>query len=137
MEKFLGQWMPVLASEHGKTIDHLIVWTHWLMLVLFAVWGLYFLYVLWRFNAKRAPRANYHGAQTHVSTYAEAGVAVVEVILLVGFSIPAWYRWTQRSPPGCVPSASRCCWSSTSATHRRWNSTRPNSTASASANSCR
>jgi cytochrome c oxidase subunit 2 len=96
MEKFLGQWMPVLASEHGRTIDRLIIWTHWLMLVLFVVWGAYFLYVLWRFNAKRSPRANYHGAQTHVSTYAEAGVALVEVILLVGFSIPAWYRWTQR-----------------------------------------
>ena len=98
MEKFLGQWMPVLASEHGRTIDRLIIWTHWLMLVLFVVWGAYFLYVLWRFNAKRSPRASYHGAQTHVSTYAEAGVALVEVILLVGFSIPAWYRWTQ--PPG-------------------------------------
>jgi cytochrome c oxidase subunit 2 len=98
MEKFLGQWMPIDASEHGPTIDRLIIWTHWLMLVLFVVWGAYFLYVLWRFNAKRSPRASYHGAQTHVSTYAEAGVALVEVVLLVGFSIPAWYHWTQ--PPG-------------------------------------
>ena len=89
MEKFLGQWMPVLASEHGRTIDRLIVWTHWLMLVLFVIWGAYFLYVLWRFNAKRAPRASYHGAQTHVSTYAEAGVALVEVILLVGIIHPS------------------------------------------------
>ena len=59
MEKFLGQWMPVDASEHGPMIDHLIVWTHWLMLVLFVVWGVYFLYVLWRFNAKRS--ADGHG----------------------------------------------------------------------------
>ena len=98
MGKFLGQWMPVDASAHGHEIDRLIIWTHWLMLVLFVVWGAYFLFALWRFNAKRSPRANYRGAQTHVSTYAEAGVALVEVVLLVGFSIPAWYRWTQ--PPG-------------------------------------
>jgi cytochrome c oxidase subunit 2 len=98
MAKFLGQWMPIDASAHGKDIDRLIIWTHWLMLMLFVVWGAYFLYVLWRFNAKRSAQASYRGAQTHVSTYAEAGVALVEVVLLVGFSIPAWYHWTQ--PPG-------------------------------------
>jgi len=98
METFLKQWMPIDASYHGEQIDRLIIWTHWLMLALFLFWASYFVYVLWRFNAKRNARASYHGAQTHVSTYAEAGVALVEVVLLVGFSIPAWYRWTQ--PPG-------------------------------------
>ncbi len=98
MEKLLAQWMPVDASEHGRELDRLIGVVHWLMLILFVVWSLYFLYVLWRFNARRSPKASYHGAQTHVSTYAEAGVALVEVVLLVGFSIPAWYRWTK--PPG-------------------------------------
>jgi cytochrome c oxidase subunit 2 len=98
MLKFLQQWLPIDASEHGQELDRLLAIVHWLMLILFVIWGAYFLYVLWRFNAKRNVRANYHGAQSHVSTYAEAGVAIVEVILLVAFSIPAWYRWTR--PPG-------------------------------------
>lgn len=97
MDRFLAQYMPVNASQHGFGIDHLNALVHLLMLILFVIWGAYFLYVLRRFNAKNNPRASYHGATTHVSTYAEAGVAVIEVLLLVAFSIPMWYRWT--TPP--------------------------------------
>ena len=97
MEKFLAQWMPVDASEHGPALDRLSANVHWLMLVLFVAWGLYFLFVLWRFSARRNAKASYHGVQSHFSSYAEAGVAVVEVILLVGFSIPMWSAWTH--PP--------------------------------------
>jgi cytochrome c oxidase subunit 2 len=103
MEKFLAQWMPIDASEHGPFLDRLSANVHWLMLILFVGWGLYFLYALWRFNARRNPRASYHGVQSHISTYTEAGVAVVEVILLVGFSIPMWYRWTHVPPPSSNP----------------------------------
>jgi cytochrome c oxidase subunit 2 len=103
MEKFLAQWMPVDASEHGPFLDRLSANVHWLMLVLFIGWGLFFVYSLWRFNAKRNPKASYHGVQSHFSTYTEAGVAVVEVILLVGFSIPMWYRWTHVPPPSANP----------------------------------
>jgi len=103
MEKFLAQFMPVDASEHGKYLDQLSANVHWLMLVLFVGWGLFFLYTLWRYNAKRNPKANYHGVKSHFSTYTEAGVAVVEVILLVGFSIPMWYRWTHVPPSSSNP----------------------------------
>ena len=78
MEKFLGQWMPIDASEHGAELDRLLGIVHWLMLILFVVWGAYFIYALWRFNAKRNPQASYHGAQSHFSTYAEGGIAIVE-----------------------------------------------------------
>jgi len=94
MREFLNQWMPIDASAHGHQVDDLIVLTHWLMAVLFVVWGAYFLFCLYRFNAKRHPRADHIGARTHVSTYGELGVAVVEVVLLAGLSIPAWYKWT-------------------------------------------
>src|SRR5437016_4977992 len=97
MDKFLAQYMPIDASAHGPGIDHLNAMVHLLMLILFVSWGLYFLYVLRRFSAKNNPRASYHGATSHFSTYAEAGVAAVEVLLLVVFSIPMWYRWV--NPP--------------------------------------
>ncbi len=96
MREFLAQYMPVGASEHAAQVDSLNSWVHILMLVLFVVWGAYFLYVLRRFSAKNNPRANYHGTQSHISTYAEAGVAIIEVVLLVGFSIPIWYNWAKR-----------------------------------------
>lgn len=99
MKEFLAKYMPPDYSAHGQALDQLNAVVHWLMLILFVVWGLLFAYMLWRFRASRQPKALYHGTHSHLSTYAEAGVAVVEVILLVGFSIPLWYRWTQRPEP--------------------------------------
>ncbi|HEX8173132.1 MAG TPA: hypothetical protein VF824_21540 [Thermoanaerobaculia bacterium] len=96
MREFLAQYMPPDYSAHGPELDQLSAYVHWLMLILFVGWGLLFVYMLMRFRASRNPKAVYHGTHSHLSTYAEAGVAVVEVILLVGFSIPAWYRWTKR-----------------------------------------
>jgi cytochrome c oxidase subunit 2 len=94
MREFLARYMPPDYSAHGPALDQLNAVVHWLMLILFVVWGLLFAYMLVRFRASKNPRAAYHGTHSHLSTYAEAGVAVVEVILLVGFSIPLWYRWT-------------------------------------------
>lgn len=82
--------MPEIASAHGAEIDSLISWVHLLMLVIFVGWGIFFAYLLWRFRAKRNPRADYHGLKTHASSYAEVGVALAEAVLLVAFSIPLW-----------------------------------------------
>jgi cytochrome c oxidase subunit 2 len=41
--------------------------------------------------------------KSHWSTYSEAGVAIVEAVLLVGFAIPAWYHWTNRPGPETNP----------------------------------
>ena len=97
MKEFLGKYMPIDASQHGPALDSLNALVHWLMLALFIFWGAYFAYVLWRYNAKRQPRADYRGMQSHWSTYSEAGVAIVEVVLLVAFSIPLWSKWA--TPP--------------------------------------
>jgi cytochrome c oxidase subunit 2 len=60
------------------------------MLVLFVGWGLFFLYTLVRFRKSRNPVASYEGAKSHFSTYGEAAIALIEVILLVGFAVPIW-----------------------------------------------
>jgi cytochrome c oxidase subunit 2 len=103
MKDFLGQYMPPDYSVHGPELDRLNASVHWLMLILFVVWGLLFAYMLLRFRASRNPKAVYHGTRSHLSTWGEAGVAVVEVVLLVGFSIPAWYRWTKPPEPTANP----------------------------------
>jgi cytochrome c oxidase subunit 2 len=43
-----------------------------------------------RFRRSRHPVADYNGVRSHTSSYLEGGVAVIEAILLVGFSIPIW-----------------------------------------------
>ncbi|HUP46972.1 MAG TPA: cytochrome c oxidase subunit II [Thermoanaerobaculia bacterium] len=103
MKEFLDKYMPPNYSAHGGELDAINLYVHWLMLVLFVVWGALFAFMLWRFRASRNPRANYHGTKSHLSTYGEVGIAIVEVVLLVGFSIPAWYRWTQRPLPETNP----------------------------------
>lgn len=96
LEKILG--LPVLASEHGQRVDDLIVYVHWLMIVLFVGWLAYFAYALVRFHHKRNPRADYLGVKSHASTYIEVAVAVVEAVLLLGLAVPLWARSVDKFP---------------------------------------
>jgi cytochrome c oxidase subunit 2 len=84
--------LPVLASENGKPVDELIIYIHWLMIVLFIGWFAYFIYCLRRFHASRNPKADHVGARSHASSYVELAVAGIEVVILVGFAIPMWAR---------------------------------------------
>jgi cytochrome c oxidase subunit II len=90
MEKLLG--LPVLASEHGKQVDNLIIYVHWLMIVLFVGWLAYFAYTLFRFHRSRNPKADYVGVKSHASTYIEGAVAIVEGVLLVLVAVPLWAK---------------------------------------------
>lgn len=87
-EKLL--FMPVLASENGRPVDDLIIYIHWLMIALFVGWFGYFVYALWRFNARRSPKADHVGVRSHASSYVEVVVAGIEVVLLVFVAIPLW-----------------------------------------------
>lgn len=82
--------LPEVASAHGARLDHVTVLIHALMLFLFVLWGGLFVYMLFRFRQSRQPKADYRGLKSNASTWGEIGVALVEVILLVGFSIPLY-----------------------------------------------
>jgi len=97
MNNWLG--LPALASAQGGQIDSLIGWIHVFMFVLFVGWGSFFLYVLVRFRRSRHPVANYAAVKSHASSYLEITVAVVEGILLFGFSIPIWAARVDHVPP--------------------------------------
>ena len=97
MLEFLG--MPVAGAAHAGEIDQIIVLVHWLMAVLFVGWGLFFLYTLVRFRASANPTANYHGAKGTFSKWIEGGVLLIEIVLLVFFSIPAYGERVAEFPP--------------------------------------
>lgn len=103
MKEFLAKYMPTNASAHGDQLDQINALVHWLMLILLVGWGLYFLFVLVRFRASKHPKADYGGVKSKLSTYSEAGIVVVEAILLIGFSIPAWSRWVAAPPRAANP----------------------------------
>ncbi len=95
-EKLLS--LPVVASEHGHQVDSFIIYIHWLMGILFVGWLSFFLYVLWRFRASRNPKADYVGARSHLSSWLEGLVAVVEAVLLMAFAIPLWAKIVDKAP---------------------------------------
>jgi cytochrome c oxidase subunit II len=82
--------MPVQASTHAAELDQMNMYVHWLMLVMFVGWGIYFVYVLFRFRSGANPTASYTGAKGKISKGTEIAVAIVEVVLLVFYAIPAW-----------------------------------------------
>lgn len=91
--------MPVAASAHAGEVDRIMVLMHWLMLALFAGWGIFFLYVLARFRRSKHPRAVYAGAKGRWASLVEGGVLVAEIVLLAFFSIPFWSRNVDAEPP--------------------------------------
>ncbi len=96
LEKLLG--LPPVASEQAVHVDSLITYVHYLMIVLFVGWLVYFVYALVRFHRARNPRADYYGVRHHASSYLEGAVALVEGILLVGLAIPLWAKAEEHFP---------------------------------------
>ena len=82
--------MPVAGSAHAGDVDEVMVLVHWLMLVLFIGWSVFFTYVLIRFRRGAHPSASYHGMRGRWSTWIEGGVLAAEIVLLAFFSVPAW-----------------------------------------------
>jgi cytochrome c oxidase subunit 2 len=98
MLNWLG--MPVAASAHAGEIDQMMSLVHWLMLVLFVGWGAFFVFVLVRFRAGANPRASYVGAKGKLAKSSEVAVALIEVLLLVFYAIPAWAKRVTNFPGG-------------------------------------
>mgnify|MGYP001160846431 CR=1 FL=1 len=97
MIEFLGKLsnhlgFPVMSSSHGQEIDYMNGWVHWLMLILFVGWGIFFIYTLIRFRSGANPKANYKGVTSHINQYVEYGVILIEAILLIGFAYPIWAK---------------------------------------------
>jgi cytochrome c oxidase subunit 2 len=82
--------MPTAASAHASQVDEIMALVHWLMLVLFVGWSIFFTYVLVKFRRSRHPVANYHGVRGWWSNLIEGGVLVAEVVLIAFFSVPVW-----------------------------------------------
>jgi cytochrome c oxidase subunit 2 len=96
MLNYLG--MPAQAATHAGEIDQMIALVHWLMLVLFVGWGIFFVYVLMRFRKGANPKASYEGAKGKLSKGIEVGIVVVEMVLLVFYAIPAWAKRVAQFP---------------------------------------
>ena len=91
-------FLPEVASAHGKGLDDLLIYVHLLMLVLFVGWLAFFVVAVFKYRKSANPKADYVGARSHFSTYAEVGVAAIEGLLLLGFAVPLWANSVDRFP---------------------------------------
>src|SRR5437763_678703 len=96
MLNWLG--LPAAASSPAADLDNMTVLVHWLMLVLFVGWGTFFVFVLVRFRGGANPRANYAGAKGKFAKSTEVVVAIIEIVLLVFYAIPAWATRVRQPP---------------------------------------
>lgn len=99
MDKYYGWGLPVNASAHGAAIDGLIYNIHGIMLILFAGWFVFLVYVLLKFRARTGHQAQHHTKHFKFPTYLEVAVALTEVLLLVGFSYPIIHQVKNEFPP--------------------------------------
>ena len=90
--------LPPAASAHAAQIDFVLTLVHILMLVLFAGWGAYFVFVLFRFRRGRQPKANFKGARGRIALFVEIAVVLAEAALLVLLALPLWFKQTSASP---------------------------------------
>jgi len=98
IEKLLK--LPIDVSTNGWQVDRLNVWLHILMVVLFVGWIVLFIYMLVRYRKSNHPKADHQGVRSHASSYVEAVVAMLELVLLFGFSLPFWSDKVNAFPAG-------------------------------------
>src|SRR5262245_41979910 len=92
-------WYPPMYSKHGGAIDNLIDVLHIFMFVIFIPWCLFYLYCLFSFRQRAGHKATYAPIKAKVSKLAEVGVAIFEMVLLLGFSMPVWADYKNNPPP--------------------------------------
>src|SRR4051794_7980506 len=92
MEQSAYKWLPLPPdfSTHGQQVDDLIFYVHIVMAVLFVGWGIFFVYCLFRFRQRSGHQAQYEPIKGKIAKIAEVAVILVEAVLLVGLSMPAW-----------------------------------------------
>jgi len=91
-------FLPEVASSHGKGLDELLIYVHLLMAALFVGWLAFFVIAVFKHRRSANPKADYVGARSHFSTYAEIGVAAIEGLLLLGFAVPLWAKSVDKFP---------------------------------------
>ena len=94
----MTSWLPFPASSHAGQVDFVMTLVHILMAVLFIGWGVYFVWVLFRFRSGRQKKANAGGARGRLALGTEVGVVIAEAVLLVVFALPLWYSQTAARP---------------------------------------
>lgn len=99
MSKWLG--LPTAASAHAWEVDRIILLVHVMIAVAVVVWGTFYFVPLFKYRASKHPRADYAGLRSKLPYVFVGLLAVIELVLLFGFSLPFWEHQVSAAPaPG-------------------------------------
>jgi cytochrome c oxidase subunit 2 len=65
------------------------------MIAMFVAWGIFFVYCMVKFRQREGHKAEYQPIKAKLAKAAEIGVIVVEAVLLVFLSMPAWAKYKE------------------------------------------
>lgn len=100
MSSFLSfTWgLPPQASTAAPAIDFGIGLLHWVMLVMFLVWGSFMAWCLVAYRARPGHRAQYAEPNHLTAIIPDALVVVFEVVFIFAYALPQWAVFKQRPP---------------------------------------
>ena len=103
----LSRFLPPAASAHAGAIDAMLEHVHLMVLVLFAGWAAYFIYVLLRFRSGAHPKANPAGTSGRFAMAAAAlgrsCASIFAVSRITKSPCGDWSTWSS----GCGVSSTR------------------------------
>ncbi len=110
MGKF-GWSLPVAASSYAGSIDFGIVIIHLAMLVIFLLWGTFFIYLLVKYRARPgvvAEREDHDRTSGNItgelkSLIPDAIILIFEIALIVFYAIPTWSKIKMQIPAVADP----------------------------------
>lgn len=95
-----GFWLPRSASTFAAEIDRAITLVHVLMIIMFILWGIFFIYFLVRFRRKAGRPVDRKGfPKASVPVSMVAFVALFDAYMLIGHDIPFWHHLRTDFPP--------------------------------------
>jgi cytochrome c oxidase subunit 2 len=84
--------LPIAASTFASRIDNSLKLLHWVMGLIFVLWGVFFVYCLVRFRRGKNPQADYGVVKKGAvaSFLPDAFVLIFELWLIFAIGFPAW-----------------------------------------------
>jgi len=93
-----GWWLPVQASTYAPDIDFGIYLIHAAMLLIFVLWGIFFVFLLIRYRHREGLPATRHETGVFVALLPDLAVMTFEILLIIYYAVPSWSRIKIQSP---------------------------------------
>lgn len=97
-EQLYGWWVPVKASTYAAQLDTQLDIFHWAMLLIFVLWGIYFVYCLAHYRARPGVPAVRGQLSVAKSMVPDGIILVFEMFMIFVIGLPVWAQVMETFP---------------------------------------